>query len=66
MADCVKRLDIRNCCGVIDCKHDHIRYPKRVAMNLITFRRATVLCLLTTVGKGQISLHLFCNNRKIV
>ena len=57
MGECEKRLNFPNCCAVIDWKHDHIRYPKRVVMNFITFRRATELCLLTTVVKGQISLH---------
>jgi len=36
------RLDIPNCNGVIDGKHDHIRYPKRGDVNFITVRRTKV------------------------
>ena len=59
------RLDIPNCCGVIERKHDHIRNLEKVLVNFTTVRRHAVWCQLATVNKGQISVLWFCKERKI-
>jgi len=64
MGDCQACLDIPNCSGVIDWKHDHIRCNERVVVNFITVRRDTVWCLLAAVYNAKLPyIDLAINGR---
>jgi len=43
----------------INWKHDHIRSLEKVRVDIITVRRDTVWCLLSTFDKGQNFIHWF-------